>query len=111
MNKTFIITNIAPALMLFLAAMVVQFFPPSKKANTLLLKVPDWWSRDDKTWKSAYQFLAKKYLIYSVFLAIICVALFYQAPVYGATIGYLFLLLFFILAQIQVRRYMHTKVK
>lgn len=111
MDKTLIITGISPALILFLVAIVVRFSPPSKESNSLLLKVPEWWSRDDATWHSAYGFLAKKYLYYSVLLAVICTALLFLAPTYGATLGYFFLLLFFAFAQFQVRQFMNKEIK
>ena len=111
MNTTFIITNLAPAMMLFFIAIVVRFFPPSKGTNPFVLKVPEWWARDEKTWYSAYGFLAKRYLQYSLLLAIICIVFLWYMPVYGATFGYLFLVGFFSTAQWQARQFMNKNIK
>jgi len=106
-----IITNLAPAIMLLIVAMIVRLFPPTRDNNPLIASVPDWWKRDQQTWSKAHKMLSKYYLIYSVVLACCCVAIMLLETVYGATIGYVLLVVFFVLANFQVRRFMSRKVK
>jgi len=111
MDTTLIITSFTPAIMLFLVAMAVRFFPPTREGNAIVMSAPEWWRRDEKTWEKAYTFLSKRYLQLSIALAALCAALLFFNLSYGATLGYLFLVAFFVLAQVQVRQYMNAKVK
>ena len=111
MDTTLIITSLAPAIMLFLIALIVRFFPPTRDNNALIMKAPDWWSRDQNTWDLAHAMLAKRYMIYSLILAGVCALLLYFEMGYGATLGYILLAVLFLLANYQVRKEMESKVR
>lgn len=111
MTTPLILSNFTPAIMLFLVAMATRFFPPTKEGSAITISAPEWWRRDQKTWESAYKFLSKRYLQYSILLAGICVVFLFFDLSYGATIGYLLLIAFFAIAQVQVRHFMNTSIK
>ena len=111
MDTTHIITSLAPAIMLFLIAMIVKFSPPTRDNNALIVKAPEWWARDQKTWDLAHSILAKRYTIYGIILAALCGALLFLKVPYGPTLGYLLLAVLFVLANVQVRRYMNSTIK
>lgn len=111
MDTAFIMTSLTPAIMLFLVAMALRFFPPSREGSSVVMSAPEWWRRDAKTWERASGFLAKRYLVFSLILAGLCAALLFLELTYGAAIGYILLVVFFIAGQLQVRQFMKAKVK
>lgn len=111
METTHIITSLAPAIMLFLMAMIVKFFPPTRNNNALIIKAPEWWARDQKTWDLAHSMLAKRYMVFSLVLALLCAVLLFLKVSYGATLGYALLAVLFVLANVQIRKYMNSNIK
>lgn len=111
MDITHISTSLAPAIMLFLIAIIVKFFPPTRHNNALVVKAPEWWARDQKTWDLAHSMLAKRYVVFSLVLAVLCAALLFFKISYGATLGYVLLAVLFVLANVQIRKYMNSNIK
>lgn len=110
MNTPIILTAIAPALILLFVFVIVRFFPPSLKRG-FILEAPEWWSRDQATWDKGHLLLAQKYLLYGVLLLLFCLATLFLEWTFGATIGYVLLILLFVLANFQVRKIMNKSVK
>ncbi len=110
MNTNHIITIITPALIAFVAFIIVRYFPPSID-KSFMSQAPQWWARDQDTWDKAYAFLAKKYMYYSILLAIICISLLFIDWEYGISLSYILLIVLILYAQYQVRTYMQNKIK
>lgn len=110
MNTTQIITTITPALIAFIAFVMVRYFPPSID-KSFMSQAPQWWARDQDTWDKAYAFLAKKYMYYSILLAIVCTTLLFIHWEYGISLSYILLVVLILYAQYQVRVYMQNTVK
>jgi hypothetical protein len=110
MSTPIILTAIAPALILLFVFVIVRFFPPSLNRG-FILEAPQWWSRDQATWDKGHSLLAQKYLIYGILLLLFCLAALFLEWTFGATIGYVLLIAFFVLANFQVRTIMEKSVK
>lgn len=106
MNEIF--TILTPAFILLVIAAGTRFFPPSL-GNAFLLKGPQWWARDQKTWDTAYCYLSKVYATLGIILSGICGILKYIDWFYAPYLGFGLLFLFLTLAHIRTRRYMHKK--
>lgn len=110
MNTPIILTAIAPALILLFVFAILRFFPPSINTD-FILKAPGWWSRDQATWDKGHLLLAQKYLLYGVMLLLFCLVVLFLEWTFGATIGYVLLIVFFVLANLQVRKIMEKSNK
>lgn len=103
------LTILAPALILSFLWLVTKLSPPSREGTSS--RGPEWWRRDQKTWDEAQRFTTKKYGLYASILAAFCLAALFFEWEYSSLIGYGLLILLFLLAQYQVRRYMEDEVK
>jgi len=102
------LTVLTPALILLVIAVGTRFFPPSL-GNSFLIKGPNWWSRDQQTWDTAYCILAKRYAVLGALLTICCGGLYFLEWYYAPYVGFGLLLLFFTVAHMRTRQYMRSK--
>ena len=100
-----ILSALAPALILLIVALVTKYFPPSL-GNSFLIKTPDWWSRDQQTWKDAYCYLVKVYAVLGLVLTAICGLLYIVGWVYSSYLSFALLFVFLALAHLRTRTYM-----
>jgi len=103
--------TITPALMLLFVGVILKFFPPTRDTDSFLIKSPNWWSRDQKTWYKGYEILSKWVLIYGSVLAIILIGILLLEYTQYAFVGYLLMIGFFFVATWQTRKYMNKHIK
>ncbi len=105
-----ILSALAPALILFVIALVTKYFPPSL-GNSFLIKNPDWWAQDEQTWNDAYCYLVKMYARLGLTLTLICGVLYHFGWPYASYLGYGLLFLCLAIAHLQTRSYMRSNRK